>query len=437
VTTISNSAVMRRNLVRGSFAQVTGAPWWFRASCLFMLVGFFMTFVGVLGVAHLAATLRWVGLSLCLLGAAVLPERTRRSGSALAFSGLYLLVCFASALISEFSLLAVAKWTALAMEIALGVCLLPGKLRREDWKWCFDAFAWLMALMLIGCMLGLADPTAYQQQRFRGGLDVNPNTVGLISLITFSLWAWRFTADWERHGWPLRTLLSGTVIVLCLFNLVLTGSRGSATALAAVFAFWVASQARHRGSRAVSLLIVFILAGAAYLSFDLLAPHYGSFVRTRTYGGVLSSRMNRWQQCMNDFRESPYLGVGYGVSSRAKGMEVGVSSIGSITDGGGYFGLLASVGSMGAAAFLSVLIYAYWQGLRLLRRPDAYLPDYVHLYQGAAIVIGLSVNLVGEPWLMGPGNPVQLVFWLAIGALSTIGVLRAEPQDLTTSTNAS
>ena len=406
-------------------AYVGGAKWWFRGSYIFMLTGFLMTFVGVLGLTNVGITLRWVGLLACLTGALFLPGAKIQPGTVSGLVGVYAAVCFLSALTSPFSPLALAKWFALLITVTLAVVLLPRKLTVRDWQWCFDILAWLLLLMVVGCISGIADPSSYMSGRFRGGLDINPNTVGLISLLGFSVWSWRFAVDWLRRRHPVRLMISGVAVILCVPTLVLTGSRSSAAGMAAVFVPGVFALMKYRRSRALVSVSLVALALTAYLSFDLLAPQLKILVRRGTTGGMLGSRLGQWEECRQEFQRSPYLGTGYGVSLQAKGMDVGVSSIGSVVDGGGYFSLLASVGGIGTAAFLLILLYAYRQAFRLCRNPEAHLSRNVHLYQAAAVAIGLSLNLLGEPWAMGPGNPVQLVFWLAVGALSTMPAPRA------------
>ena len=401
------------------------APQWFRASLVIMLAGFLVTFVGVFGLSRVGAILRWVGLVLCIAGAASLPMRARRSGIGLLACGAYVLVCLVSALVSDCAPLALAKWCALAMEVALCVFLLSGRLTVRDWQWLYDAFAWLMAAMLLGCIVGAVDPSSYMDQRFKGGLDVNPNAVGMICMLAFCLWTWRFTADWEKRRPAARMVLSGGVVLTSLLSLVLTGSRTSAGAVASVFLFWILVQAAHRRTRAAGLVVVLVLAASAYLSVEAMAPQYGRFTRAPARGGILSSRIARWQQCIGDFSQYPYWGVGYGVSSQAKGIDVGVSSVGSVTDGGGYFALLGSVGGIGAGAFLLIVSYAGWQAWRLVRRSRFLLQGAPYLYQAAAVALGLSVALIGEPWLLGPGSPLQIAFWLAVGALVTAPMLAA------------
>lgn len=395
--------------------RCAAAPGWkvFQLTYVFMLVGFWMTFVNVAGVIRFGVPLRWVGLAACLVAAAQLPRVARGARAFVVFVAIYTLVALASAAASPDTTLSLAKWFPLMLELVLACYFLPTRLSRAEWQWCFDALSWVTLLMVLGTAVGLTGGGASPGQRFRGGLDTNPNTVGTICLASVALWVWRLR-DADRNGRRGWRLLAAPAVALSLLSLALTGSRSSAGGTVAALGVWAAASMRRSTGRKGLFVALIVAAALVYASSGFLAPALQVFFRTGP-SGVLSTRLGQWEVCLNDLKQNPFLGTGFGVSSQAEGMVVGLSSVGSLVDGGGYFSVLASLGLIGTAAFGAVLLSLYLRAAALVLRPYGH-PAYA--LQAGAMVVALSVNLIGEPWAVAPGNPVHLIFWLAGGAMS-------------------
>src|SRR5690606_36420668 len=92
----------------------------------------------------------------------------------------------------------------------------------------------------------------------------------------------------------------------------------------------------------------------------------------------------------------------------------------SVRDGSGYFGMLESLGVVGLALFLLFLAIMAREFFRLRKLPAENLERAAGL-SACVCFWGLAFNHIGEPWLLGPGSPISLVFWLCAAIMLTMG----------------
>lgn len=403
---------------RGGSNTSSRMPVSLKAAYVFMLVSFWVTFVGVFGrdAAMAGLILRWVGLAAFLaVSLTLLPFRTvGRSISKLVVA--YLALSLLSSVLSSSWHLAVAKWMPMAAEVTLGTYILQKRLGDRDWQWLMDVLGIVMAVLVFTSSLGIR-ASSFSGSRLRGGLETNPNSVGIICLVALSIWGWRFVTRLRLRRISFDLIVSGIVAFLSLVNIVLTGSRSSAAGVIAMMGVGAFSQMRKQELRMRVVAVVILLGLIVWGTLGFVLPQYRVFTRgDPLQGGILSSRLSVWEMCLQDWRSSPWLGVGYGVASFAQDIEIGASATGSVVDGGGYAGLLASVGILGILPFAAILIACYYRTFKMAMARK-FEPRHLYAYQACALMIGLSLNLAGEPWILAPGSPVQPVFWLAVGAL--------------------
>jgi hypothetical protein len=91
--------------------------------------------------------------------------------------------------------------------------------------------------------------------------------------------------------------------------------------------------------------------------------------------------------------------------------------VGAVFDGGGYFAVAGCVGLIGAIPFGALIVALGVTISRYRGRPGTKENERLYGLQACSIIVGLLVELVGEPWLLGPGSPIHLVFWMCVGAL--------------------
>jgi len=289
--------------------------------------------------------------------------------------------------------------------------VLPRTALETSWRLVLGRVYGLVAALVLLSTLGVSFLSAWIEagrlRRFSGLLRMNPNTLGLLCVIALGFALWRLL---NKTPWRwMHILIAGCA----LFTALLTQSRSALFGCVGVVLSWgLLAFPRRPALACAATLCLGVLVWSTLTRLDFVV----SGLR-RGEGKFFASRVVRWQAALEDFREDPGFGKGYGVSGLAREMELtGVGSVGAVIDGGGYPAVLGSVGLVGTMPFLLAILAlaaATWSTL------SARGHSVRRLYAGecASVAAGLLVNLWGEPWLLGPGNPVHLIFWVCIGGL--------------------
>jgi O-antigen ligase len=130
---------------------------------------------------------------------------------------------------------------------------------------------------------------------------------------------------------------------------------------------------------------------------------------------LMDSREGVWEASIESWREQPWFGKGYGVTSSGYAINDISNSIGSVRDGAGYFGVLESVGVIGLSALL-VLYGTVARNVWILTHVKRRGSVGWHLATlGGTLFLALAVNAAAEAWIMGPGAFAQHIMWFALG----------------------
>lgn len=293
---------------------------------------------------------------------------------------------------------------------------LSRRLSAPSWRFLFQSLMVLCIFISWASLVGyVSSPDQYIVQGRLAGLS-NANAVGVITMIGFVI---AFTkifvvSDGKIVRWKLQSFFYLTAATSCLYALYLSGSRSSLAGalLGVIIALFFA-----RRSAIIKLLILVFcsLLPLLYSVADDRLLHY----QRDDSNDLLFSRQDVWFQSLELFRENLLLGTGYAAHDEA----------GTIIDGSGYHGLLASVGIIGTSLFLAIALAIIF---RLVRR-GLYLAShknyaYGHrdiIALGAGCFVALLTQGVGEPWMIGPGSLMHVIYWLSVGAC--LSSLSAKP----------
>lgn len=352
----------------------------------------------------LAGAFAWFGISM----------RRRPPARALA-TWFFLAVCVVSSMRSEARALSLAKLAPAALCIAMMFGVLPAALRPPTYARALRTLgAILIAMAWTSLAAGVATGRLFGIGRYQG-LFGGPNSEGLylgissvLALFLHSLPEWR-----ARRGFLFFTFLA------FLSATYATGSRSSFFAAGAAAGVWFAIQILMTDSRRARRAGALVLAGGCALVLGREFYMDRWTIMMRSWGGetFFSSREERWNDSIAAFRERPNFGHGFGVSAFDwnEDAEIGAEAEASVRDGAGYLAVLESVGWIGTAMFALIVLEVFRAEWRVLRsRSRSAFAPYAH---GAlAVSIMLLVNLVGEPWILGPGSPTFQLFWLFLAA---------------------
>jgi O-antigen ligase len=382
----------------------------------------FMPFVGFLGpLERLATIFRWPLLGFAVgwfcwrtlfTRTAVDWRLTRVQAAILAYLG----VVGLSTVLSPTPRVAMMKYVALVMVIGLVHGLLVMRL---------TAAAWRRLLLGIGLLLtGLTLPSLFvgesissDYHRTRGFLGTGPNATGLVGIMGLGL-----VLPYAGQAWVMGRRHRALMILAAaagIFGVLLaTGSRSSVAGAVGVGAAWFWALGGRGGVKlrlALFLVAAFGMLVASQLAFARQQTAY--LLRERGVGlTAFASRAEIWTGAVEGWRKRPLLGYGYSSSGIAEEVSGVATQAFTVRDGSGYFGLLESVGVLGVAAFAAVML-SLAPSARRLRRLPLDDPNRTAGTCALACLGGLAVNHVGEPWLLGPGSPIQLVFWLCTAAI--------------------
>ncbi len=251
------------------------------------------------------------------------------------------------------------------------------------------------------CYLILADP-----------VFGNPNSLGAITAILI----------WPILFWDLLTTPKGPVwyrklcaLLLCAWLLYNSLARASfmAAAVASLFVLF----AMRRKKLIIAFGVCSLLGAIAISTFrpgDWNTLIAGVMYKRMKDTEILESRRPRWQQAIEEIKQAPWFGSGFGAAKNISEMwSGGVATQGLNRErGSSYLTLVASVGFLGAvpAVLLLVLLLARIRAAcKRVRLSGNSLDPSIPT---AALVLAGLCHALFEDWLLAAGYYLTVVFWI-------------------------
>jgi O-antigen ligase len=236
------------------------------------------------------------------------------------------------------------------------------------------------------------------------GVFKNPNTLGVIAMVTFFLTFYLLRTVKRPVA---RYLALGSVLATGVV-LLLSGSRGSLAAVVAgitVMNLLEKFKLRLPLSKAVvSLLIVGVVA--------FLAARASPQIENMLFRRETSGREDLIRRELAMAGQAPWLGVGFGGSDRLYAAQgKGGFGMGSHNS---YTKALVELGGVG-------LVLTLWALYRIVRRALAYLTAFGDPLLGVTLFSGVAAYLVNaffESWLFGFGSSITIPFWFFLAYLA-------------------
>ncbi|MDE5810769.1 MAG: O-antigen ligase family protein [Muribaculaceae bacterium] len=210
-------------------------------------------------------------------------------------------------------------------------------------------------------------------------------------------------------------------------------------------------KARFKADR--TLMYAFILAtivGGSYpfwgkYSIEVIAKQEAAMMK----GGSFGTRTHLWKERINEFRSSPYIGIGFAAvagvddtrsviaptkkhSYRFRGLNrrdnqsltaTSIGKDGKVETGSGWLLVLSMTGLAGAVLFISFMITALRKSILMVRRSNS---DPFCLL--GALLIFLAVHMIAEGYTLAGGSYMFVILWLLLGAIDAWG---KEPKEIT------
>jgi len=395
----SNLLLLLVLLAAGFIASQFETHFWTVLVAVFFWAGSALPFAGAMNL------FRWVVLG---LGAFVSLGYYARKVNRIPFNHLHLLglfavlAAFASAMVSVNPLMTVLKALSLAALFVYGSV-------GARILWARNPEPFVRKMVWLAEVLVYFTALCYSASFAVWG---NPNSLGLVmGCLCWPVLLWRFILPATRIDYIRRFI----ALLVCGTLLVLSLSRASMMAAFLTSLFLLVGARRYR-----TLLVGVSLFAAILLNTFLVTPErFQDASETLMYkkgerGNLLDSRQKPWERSLSNFREHPWLGLGFGAADNSTDRRFTYVTQGQLTRerGSSYLTILETTGVVGSLSFallLLALILEIGRVFSWMRRTgNVSQPAVV----AAAIILGGLVNASFEDWLLAVGYYMSVIFWV-------------------------
>ncbi len=243
--------------------------------------------------------------------------------------------------------------------------------------------------------------------RFYGYLG-HPNAWG--AFVAFSLpWMACPLFQRSRHFTVSRLALTLAALVVT-YTMLLSGSRAALVGALIALATLSLIHADRRVAATV-LLATFVVSVEAVAKPDLvpnLVRQYLYKYKGRDQVDMFRSRTGPWEISKRTFLRNPWMGLGFGVTSRAEAQWLlDVRSVKAMETGSSVWSALSQVGLLGSVPlFLAISLLLLRAGRFAWKVKDIWLTA---IY---ASTLALVTNACLEGWLLAPGSFPCTYFWI-------------------------
>lgn len=203
----------------------------------------------------------------------------------------------------------------------------------------------------------------------------------------------------NRNNLTLRHPLGGCA---CLIALLLSSSRSAllATAGGVLYLLFKTPSGRGFGLLTAGVLLLLILPFSSFLTEGLS----NKFASGAEAGSIISSREELWSDRLQEFKEHPFLGVGFASQSIitfAHSLHSGI-----IEPGSSWLGSLSMLGLCGSIPLFCMIALAVRRGARHPGLPPL----------SACVLIFFCIHMVFEGYIISAGSILCLLLWSCISA---------------------
>ena len=213
----------------------------------------------------------------------------------------------------------------------------------------------------------------------------------------------------KARYWSGARFALGAAVALLAYSLLLSGSRAGLIGGLVAISFLSVVHLNRRVGAAV-LLIAFFFSVRAAADPDYIPRTVQKYLYKHKVSGedVFQSRRDSWKRAEQSFRERPWMGYGFGITSATQASWTPdiQSGAGTVETGSSFWGTLGQVGILGAAPLFAAVLLLACRAVRF-----CWLVHDAWLTGVCASLLALLVNAVFEGWLLAPGSFTTFYFW--------------------------
>ena len=304
------------------------------------------------------------------------------------------------------------SWERFVLFTLLVICVSPIFTSKESIKNRLEMFKMLLFVcVIIGVgsffarFLGINFMKTYNrdfmsQAGLFGGLTTHSMMLGPIAGIGALYMAYIAYISKKKLYWILSSL--------SVFSVLFSASRSALAALIAGFTIMLFRLSGSMSKFAVSVVICIMIGASSFplwgSALDAVREKNEANIRS---GGALNSREKLWTSRINEFRNSPILGVGFCAIDRTTSKDMNLDKrTGMVESGSSWLIILSMTGFIGAILLIPVFVRSYFTAYR---DEDSF----------SALVCGILtlffVHMIAEGYIFYGGSQMAFMLWLTVG----------------------
>ena len=230
-----------------------------------------------------------------------------------------------------------------------------------------------------------------------GGLANHSIVLGIVSGI--SICTLLFLGITKRWWWLV-------LIIPCVGSLLFAASRGAVGAtIVGAIAILIASRKYSNSRTKIWVILLTTIAAMFYVSNNTNIMDGINSKSVDRSSSFFESREDKVNYRIEEFQESPIIGIGFSTISLHGGDEIDIQS-GRIEPGSSWFSLLSMTGIIGFIFFISIIYKCF-------RAQINNSSQYNILLLG--LLLFFVVSLFSEGYVFAAGSPLCFMLWLLIG----------------------
>ena len=257
--------------------------------------------------------------------------------------------------------------------------------------------SFIFFFMGINLMEYTANLEFYDKGGLFGGLANHSIVLGIVSGI--SICTLLFLGITKRWWWLI-------LIIPCVGSLLFAASRGAVGAtIVGAIAILIASRKYSNSRTKIWVILLTTIAAMFYVSNNTNIMDGINSKSVDRSSSFFESREDKVNYRIEEFQESPIIGIGFSTISLHGGDEIDIQS-GRIEPGSSWFSLLSMTGIIGFIFFISIIYKCF-------RAQINNSSQYNILLIG--LLLFFVVSLFSEGYVFAAGSPLCFMLWLLIG----------------------
>lgn len=278
----------------------------------------------------------------------------------------------------------------------------------------FWTIQWLMHLVVFGSLFAYLAGISFGRRDF-AGITTQSMLIAPISANCIICACYYLTRK-NKINLKLKVYFIA-LMVSAFITLLLAASRTAIVgALVAIFVYFLVAN-RHHWQRFIKAFVGVIVL--LTLSYSYWSPYLENLnkknMKSIEAGGLTSSREIHWQTRIEEFKTSPFMGIGFAsVSTTMEGSTFDITS-GQVETGSSWLSVLSMMGIFGFVVFIVLFI----KTLKVLHRLAEV--DIRYIAYLTALLIFWMIHMMAEGYILGAGGFLFFNVWLLLGYIHALG----------------